>query len=315
MKNDVSPNLLDEFGNTALHYAAQAGDAASLEILVLSGGDVSLKNPEGISATDLAITAECKKVIALAAGLREKELKLCEELLSGEVEALQRYLAAKGNPNAKGPDGTYSLLSFTLNKHLLAAAKLLIQAGANTDAPAPEGKNILLLASGMGDAEIIALLLKGEKRMPMRRTESGSSPLHEAVLFHNLDTLKALLPYFERMNFNPHFGDQVGPFDLALKLNDPEMVQLFLDAGMRVKAPTAEELAEEEAKRKSGGQGGPPNGKRGMPSITPLIEAVKSGHPAMVIMMLEAGADKDATDKDGKCAADYAQGEILELLK
>ncbi len=96
--------------------------------------------------------------------------------------------------------------------------------------------------------------------------------------------------------------------------NDVEIVKLFLDAGMKVKTPTQEEMEKEQGNRKKGGQGGPPNGMRMMP-ITPLIDAVKSGHKEMVILMLEAGADKAATDSEGKTAADYATGELLELVK
>ncbi len=315
LQNEVSPNLLDEAGNTALHYAANRGHADCLESLVLAGGDVTLKNAKGYSARDLSHSPECKKVIALAAGLREKELLICEAILAGDNDALAAYLQAKGNPNAKGKDGTHSMLCFALENKNLTAAKMLIKAKANTNASAPQGKNILLLASGFGDGEIIQMILKGEERMPMTRTESGSTPLHEAVLNRNLDTLKVLLPYFERMNFNAGREMKTAPVVIAMNRNDKEVVQMFLDAGMKLKTPTAEELAKESEQRKKGGQGGPPDGKRGMMNITPLIDAVKSGHKDMVIMMLDAGADKNATDADGKRAADYAQGEILELVK
>lgn len=314
LDKDVSPNLLDEGGNTALHYAAYAGDAACLKALVLAGGDVTMKNAAGKSASDLSKSPECKKVIALAAGLREKELAACAAILKGDTKTLAAYLKAKGNPNAKDVEGTFGLLSYALTNKQLAAAKMLIKAGAKTDAAAPQGKNILLLASGFGDAEIIKLLLKGEERMPMSRTDSGSTPLHEAVWFRNVETLRVLLPYFERMNFNPSRGNAMSPLAIAMNRNDVEIVKLFLEAGMKVKTPTEAELAKEQSTRKKGGQGGPPNGMRMIP-ITPLIDAVKSGHKQMVLLMLEAGADKAATDTDGKTAADYATGELLELVK
>lgn len=315
--NDASPDLLDEAGNTALHYAANADDADCLEVLVLAGGDVRLKNAAGLSASDLAKSDACKKVIAMAEGLRERALAVCAAILQGDTMALEAYLAAKGNPNAKSADGSFGLLSYALSHKQLAAAKMLIKAGAKTNAAAPEGKNILMLAASVGDAEIIKLIVNDEERLPMGRTQSASTPLHEAVLARNLETLHILLPYFERMNFNPSRGNAISPLALAMNRNDVELVKLFLAAGMKVKTPTEAELEKEQSARQQGGQGGqggPPNGMRMMP-IAPLIDAVKSGHKEMVLLMLEAGADKAATDSEGKTAADYASGELLELVK
>jgi ankyrin repeat protein len=50
----ISPNLRDERGFTPLMLAAQAGQVASLRILVALGGSVRYRNPEGKNAWDLA---------------------------------------------------------------------------------------------------------------------------------------------------------------------------------------------------------------------------------------------------------------------
>jgi len=58
-------NVLDEYGYTALHLAADRGNIATVEFLLKQGADKTLKDTDGYTATDLATIAQRHDIVAL----------------------------------------------------------------------------------------------------------------------------------------------------------------------------------------------------------------------------------------------------------
>ncbi|KAI9462467.1 ankyrin [Lactarius psammicola] len=58
-------NVRDEYGYTALHLAADRGNAATVEFLLEQGADKTLKDTDGYTATDLATIAQRHDIVAL----------------------------------------------------------------------------------------------------------------------------------------------------------------------------------------------------------------------------------------------------------
>ncbi|KAF8269332.1 ankyrin repeat-containing domain protein [Lactarius quietus] len=58
-------DVRDEYGYTALHLAADRGNAATVEFLLKQGADKTLKDTDGYTATDLATIAQQHDIVAL----------------------------------------------------------------------------------------------------------------------------------------------------------------------------------------------------------------------------------------------------------
>ena len=69
----LSANEVNLDGETALHVAAHAGDAASCRLLLQAGADVWLSSASGRRALDLAIQAGHTSVIALLLEEEDKQ--------------------------------------------------------------------------------------------------------------------------------------------------------------------------------------------------------------------------------------------------
>lgn len=58
-------DVRDEYGYTALHLAADRGNVATVEFLLKQGADMTLKDTDGYTATDLATIAQKHDIVAL----------------------------------------------------------------------------------------------------------------------------------------------------------------------------------------------------------------------------------------------------------
>ena len=92
LEHDCDINLVDNFGFTALHYAAACGHYKIVDLLLKMGADPSIKSIEGCTATDFSIAQRhdrITKILELYAGKRSlpETGKLTSWLTAIECEA------------------------------------------------------------------------------------------------------------------------------------------------------------------------------------------------------------------------------------
>lgn len=282
-------NTSDELGQTPLHIAARAGAVDCVRILIEAGADASARDAEGKLPIDVCRGDEVHQLLLKAGEARAKELDLCRAIVAGNRQAVQAALAEGVNPNAYSEDKRGSLLREAVMHRHSEIVRDLLSAGAVATYVDADQKSLLHLAAAYAGADIVQSLLKAGAD-PMHPGNNGATPLHDAVWRRNAETIKALLPAYAAVNFSPDGRYNGFPIGMAISSGRLDIVRLFLDSGLNV------------------------NDKRF--SSRPLLhQAAMENRPAVVKMLLEAGANRLRKDEQGKTAADYAVGEAAELLK
>ncbi len=283
-----SPNQRDEYGNSPVHIAAQNGQSAVLQLLIKAGGDVMQPDASGRVASQLASNKDCKKLCQQFEEKRNAELAGYQAIQKGDMTALRQYLKKGGSANAMDASGQHSLLHAAISQRKAEAALILLSAGAKAEAPATHGKNLLMLAAGMGDARVIkALLQKGAK--PMHQSGNGATALHDAIWENRLDAVQALLPAYKSVNFSPSGRQNGFPIEMAISRRREAIVTAFVKAGFRADKPPV--------------------------ANTPLLlMALEVNSLPIFQALLEAGANPDAKNAKGQSARSLAKGAFLQAL-
>ena len=149
------------------------------------------------SISDMPMTSEIATSSQEAINGGSKELTLFEACRQGHYEKVKELLTSNSNVDVNMTDGDcWSCLHETSirNCQFTPITELLLQNGANAN-------------------------LKDKK---------GETPLHGAVLFHLVDTIKLLLEY--KADFNICNNQKVSPLKLATYLKDNEILLLFGEA-------------------------------------------------------------------------------------
>ncbi len=285
----ANPSEVDELGNSPLHYAAQGASPRAMELLLRAGADPSLRDAQGHTPRELCRHAALLKPLLEAEKARLPELELCEMVAKGDEAGVRAVLARGVNPNARSLDNAGPILLHAVTLGKPAVVRALLEAGADVNASTWQGKlTALHLAATKGDAETLRALLEA-KADPMQVSANGAYPLHDAIWAQKLEAVRALLPAYAAVNFNPKGGPHGSPLAMAICYGREAYVRAFLEAGF--------------------------NPNVASPGVVPaLILAVRSGKPCCVKLLLAAGADVQLKDKGGKTAADYATAELAPLL-
>ena len=271
-----SVNERDEVGNTPMHVAASAGKVDMVIHLLQRGADPLAKNKEGKIPLELAKDCAMEQACRQGIEARKEQLKLIQCVSDGDADAVRRGVRQQGiSPNALSEDG---------------GSTLLIEAVKGGDTGLVQDLSALVVAAKLGATDIVKALLAAGADINMR-TASCVYPIHEAVWNKHLETVKALLPAYRAQKFDtPNSAGNPKPVCMAIKRHNADILQAFIEAGLD---PNDTLYAKEPL----------------------LILAVKGGDEQIVSMLLKAGADKTARDGQGKSAADYARGQILQLLQ
>ncbi len=283
-----SPNQRDEYGYTPVHLAAQSGQADVLRLLIKAGGDVMQPDAAGRVASQLTSNKDCKALCKQFEEKRRAELACYQAIQKNDIAALRQYLKQGGSANAMDASGQHSLLHAAISQRKAEAALILLSAGAKAEAPAAHGKNLLMLAAGMGDAQVIkALLQKGAK--PMHQSGNGATALHDAIWENKVDAVNALLPAYKNINFSPSGRQNGFPIEMAISRRREAIVAAFVKAGFRAdKAPVAQAPL--------------------------LLLALEVNSLPIFQALLEAGANPDAKNAKGQSARSLAKGAFLQAL-
>jgi ankyrin repeat protein len=223
-------------------------------------------------------------VAAPAAGVR-----LLEAAERGDRATALRLLRAGANANAPGPDGTTAIMWAAANDDA-ELTRALIKAGANVSLKNHFGTSALTEASIIGSLPVIDALLDAGAD-PGTRTPEGETPLMEAARSGKVAAARRLLLAGADVNATETFGGQSAVMWAAAQ-SQAEMVKLLAESGADVNARGVirqwERKVITEPRPKDLNKGG----------FTPLLYAAREGCVACVQALIAAGADLNLEDPD-----------------
>lgn len=186
-KQDAEPEIdqKDSAGNTALIYAAGAGQEAVVRYLLDQGSEVSHTNKMGANALMYACRSGNDKVVSLFK-LDQKEVSAKDRngntplhyLVSTENDAgkeivVDRLLKAKANVNEQNYKGETALSIAVQSGNVELAKKLMKKADVNL--PDKNGNTPLIHACLLNDAAMIEVLLKNKNIDVRHHNKQGIS--------------------------------------------------------------------------------------------------------------------------------------------
>lgn len=287
-------NLPDEQGNTALHIAARAGHNDCVQLLLSGGADPLAKDAQGHIPSEITTAEDCRMNLARAEALRAEEIKVAERILAHDLDAVHQAMRARINPSAFAGDGVNTFLMLAVRENQPEMVKALLAAGADVNVISPDEQfGILHVAVQCRRADMIPMLLAAGAD-PMQMASNGATALHDATWNGDGACVRALLPAYKSCNFTPSESGQPSPVGMAVSRGNAALVKLFLEAGYNP-----------NLKGEGRHRGDEPM----------LHTAAKTGNPAIVEMLLNAGADKTARNRDGQTAAEVAKPDVVELLR
>jgi len=170
--------------------------------------------------------------------------------------------------------------------------RLLLGRGADVDAVNSQGRSALVQAADQGHAEIVELLAHAGAAID-RPGLFGQTALHLAAWQGHRAVVQTLLACAARTDLRDDAG--MTPIALACTEDVPEVVELLLDAGTSVEE------------------------RSGSTDATPLIMAAIDGQVRVVEVLLRRGARRDARDRNGRTAAEWARADghaaVADLLE
>ena len=181
----------------------------------------------------------------------------------------------------------------------LAAATDLLRAGADVNRFTPEGLTPLMIASGLGQSQMVELLLTAGAQVLTIEPRMGATALHKAALSGNPDVVELLLEHGAFVDQQSPILGHTALLDAVIYKHD-DVVRMLLKRGARTSIPNHwNETALEIARRD------------GLDAIARLIEAkneadeeevraqtlvpaIKAGDLEEVERLIATGADINA---------------------
>jgi ankyrin repeat protein len=198
--------------------------------------------------------------------------RLLEAAKNSDNVAIQALLPQHVDLNAADPDGS-TALHWAVRHDDLETANLLLSSGANVKAANRYGVTPLSLACVNGNAAMIESLLKAGAD-PNVALPGGETPLMTAARTGKVDAVKVLLSHGADVNFAESQRGQTALMWAAAEGNTAT-VEMLVEHG-----------ADMHARTKGG--------------LTPLLFAVREGRMDTVRAMLKSGADVNETWKAGR---------------
>ncbi len=260
-------------GETVLMTAARTGDPATLELLLEHGAEVDARE-RWYGETALMWAAAEDHAEAVNVLLRH----------GAEVNAVstvQEFASRRQGQNIL-PLGGWTPLMYAARQSAPAAARALIEGGANLDAVDPDGATALTLAIINANYDFAALLIEAGADPNVVDTAAGMGPLYAAADMHRLAVGHG------RPNPRPHS-----------ELDAVDVVRLLLEHGADPNATLSAAIMQ---RHHTGGDAALAKG------ATPLMRASKSGDVAVMRLLLDAGADPRATMPNGTTPLMLAAG-------
>lgn len=227
----------------------------------------------------------------------------------GDEAAIRELLPHTRDVDAAGSDGTPAL-HWLVHRGDVAGAGLLLDAGAAPGLKTRYGVTPLYLAASRGDAEMIRLLASAGAD-PNARDALDETMLMAAASSGELAAVEALLEVGADVDARDRHYEQTALM-FAARAGLSEIARRLIEAGADVDAatrvgPEPEWILPNSRPGFSFGvgiiRGGLPADRGMRPfrpgGMTPLLYAARQGHTATAHVLLDAGADIEASEANG----------------
>jgi ankyrin repeat protein len=246
------------------------------------------------SRTGPLVTIVLVAVISLLAiatlSAAERDVRLVDAVKAGDKAAASLLLRQRIDVNAAEPDGT-TALHWAVRQDDLQLTAELVAAGADVKAANRYGVTALYLASVNGSAAMIEKLLKAGANANAAAPE-GETALMTAARTGNVEAARVLLAHGARVEAREGWRGQTALMWAAAQ-NHPAMVLELLSSGADVNARSAVQQWERQNTQEPREKWLAPGG------LTPLLFAARQGSLDSARILVEAGADVNATDPAG----------------
>ena len=247
-------------------------------------------------------------VLTVCSMTAQADDKLARAAMQRDLETVRLLLAERGaDVNALGPYETPALHWIVrIEDHDLA--RRLLEAGADANRPSGYGLRPLSIAIENSDLAMVQLLLAhgADANQP---DHAGETPLMVAARTGSVGVVQALIKAGAIVDVREPQYQQTALM-MAVRAGAPEVASVLLSKGADVNART---LAGEAPKNRLPAQnagskgigisrgGWPERGQRAPVggAKTPLLYATRLGNPALVKLLVEAGANLEVADANG----------------
>ena len=338
-----------------LFNAVEANDVESLKQAIAGGADTEAKDSEGYTPLQLAVQQEKTEVIkALIAGganpdtpwkyghtalTLAAQLKKTESLKAlieaggvtagsagtalnvaanrGPLEALEALLGdavVLGVIDSKDSKGNTALM-VAIDKQILGKqsqtetiefSRALITAGADVNIRNYAGQTALLLAAKWGNEDVVIELLKADPKpeLEVKDTPRGTKALWQFVIKNKPKAVQALVNAGARFN-DPQGDYNIRPIDIAKQNKFNEIIKI-LETALAAQLFNAIDDDDVEAVNEAIEAGADVNA-RDVDGKTALMSAAEGGHTAIVKALIDKGANIEAVDNEGNTALILAE--------
>lgn len=220
-------------GRSALHHAARSPRDTNeiVSALLASGADADLRDNDGDSPFDCAVEAEKVEAVELMRKSRGSS-SLHHAAGTGDIEAMAALLDSGVDTEIRDNKGRTPLM-YAVCARNQNSVRFLLSADANANADSNFNLSSLHIAAGMGETEILELLLDHGGDIDLKGY-SGSSPLFYAINGNHPATVELLIARGADVLLTSDYG--ISPLHDAATVSGTEIAALLIEAGATIDA-------------------------------------------------------------------------------
>ena len=317
-------NTTNNKGATALVIACLKGHLDAIRVLLNAGADLNITDTNGYTCLHIAADGYCSKqvlqtVIDYGAALnvtnKMNESPLIVACQRGNADAEHVLLNNGADPNVADAEGNtwlhHAAVAGNCSKQVLQA---VIDYGADVNTTNKINISPLIYACGMGNADVIKVLLKTGADTKITTGFNGNTCLHDAVIGScNQETVQAIIDHGADMNATNK--NNVTALIIACQRGNADAINVFLNAGadpsiadaggnmclhFAVKATCSTETLQAIIDH------GADVNVANKDNVTALMIACQTGNASAINVLLNAGADPNISGFEAFTCLHYA---------